>query len=153
MSSNQWSNFTLSSKKRTKLMETITTADGKKFLELGFEPQNGWIRCTWFGNVPPSDISRGIAHYQSLLRRTKCSKLLNDNSRFEANWISVNDALEQGGMAESAKNGLRYMAHVHSSRFITRFSAVDLGTRVRDFEFKIFEDLKDAEEWLHNVPA
>ena len=54
-------------------------------------------------------------------------------------------------MSENVANGLKYMAHVHSSKFITRFSAVDLGTRVKDFEFKLFEQLSEAEQWLHSV--
>ena len=134
------------------MKQTLQTNDGIKYLEISYEPENGWIRCSWFGNVPVSYISEGIDRYQELLKKTHCTKLLNDNTAFEANWIVLNDKIENEGMEESVKNGLRYMAHVNSSRFITRFSAVDLGTRVRHFEFKIFEELKDAEDWLRNVP-
>lgn len=134
-------------------IEILKTKEGERYLEIRYEPDYGWIRCTWFGNVPIEYITEGVRQYQSLLKKTHCAKLLNDNSHFESNWIPLNDWLEEKeGMTESAKNGLKYMAHVNSSRFITRFSAADLGTRVRDFEFKIFEDLKDAEDWLHTVP-
>lgn len=132
-------------------MQELQTDEGVKYLEMTYEPENGWIRCKWFGDVPVSYISKGIDCYQQLLKETHCTKLLNDNSRFKANWIELNDRIENERMAESVKNGLRYMAHVNASRFITRFSAVDLGTRVKDFEFKIFEELEDAEDWLRNV--
>ncbi|MEQ9098515.1 MAG: hypothetical protein RIF36_26930 [Imperialibacter sp.] len=132
-------------------MEVITTDEGVKYLEIGHEPENGWIRCTWYGNVSMAYISKGSSLYSTLLKATGCSKLLNDNTHFEANWIALNDELEKGRMRESVANGLRYMAHVHSSKFITRFSAVDLGTRVKDFEFKLFEQLSEAEQWLRSV--
>lgn len=132
-------------------METITTADGTPFLQIRYEPENGWIRCVWTGNVSIEDISRGSARYGEILKEIGCPKLINDNSAFEANWVALNDELEKGRLAESAKNGLRYVAHVHSRKFITRFSAVDLGTRVRDFEFRTFEHLEDAEQWLRSI--
>lgn len=132
-------------------MEIITTKEGVKFLEISHEEEKGWIRCTWYGNVSIDDISKGSARYAELLKRTRCPKLLNDNRLFEANWVAFNDILENGRMKKSADNGLRYMAHVNASRFITRFSAVDLGTRVKGFEFKIFEQLSAAEDWLQQV--
>ncbi len=132
-------------------MEIVTTDQGVKYLEISHEPENGWIRCTWYGNVSIGDISKGASKYADVLKTTRCSKLLNDNRFFEANWVAFNDILEQGTMRENVANGLRYMAHVNSPKFITRFSAVDLGTRVKEFEFKIFDKLQDAEDWLHNV--
>lgn len=132
-------------------IEEIRTAAGEKFLEISLEPENGWIRCTWFGNASIADISRGSGRYAEILSATGCPKLLNDNTRFEANWVAFNDELEQGRLQQAYKNGLRYLAHVHSSRFITRFSAVDLGTRITNFEFKLFEQLADAEHWLRTI--
>jgi uncharacterized protein YodC (DUF2158 family) len=132
-------------------MEVISTKEGSKYLEISHEPENGWIRCTWFGNVSIDYISQGSARYAELLKATGCEKLLNDNRFFEANWVAFNDVLEKGRMAQSVANGLRFVAHVNSSKFITRFSAVDLETRAKDFVFKIFEELSEAEEWLRSV--
>lgn len=132
-------------------METEKTDQGIKYLEISYEPQNGWIRCSWYGNVSMDYISKGSARFAEFLKQHNCPKLLNDNSQFEANWVALNDELEMGRMDEMAASGLRYVAHVHSTKFITRFSAVDLGTRSKDFEFKMFEQLPEAEEWLRNI--
>jgi len=48
----------------------------------------------------------------------------------------------------AAKEGLKYVAHVFSPKFITKFSAVDLGVRDLPVIFETFDNMQDAQEWL-----
>ena len=48
----------------------------------------------------------------------------------------------------ASKEGLKYVAHVFSPKFITKFSAVDLEVRDLPVSFETFDNIENAQDWL-----
>ena len=67
-----------------------------------------------------------------------------------SNFLEINEWIEANVVPVAVQSGLRYMAHVLSPKFITRFSGIDLGLRMKPVEFHAFKERKKAEKWLNS---
>jgi hypothetical protein len=108
----------------------------------------GWIYINWVGDVSLGDVKRGSEAFLDLLAISKAKKLLNDNSLLTSNFLEINDWIEKNIIPKAVDLGLHYFAHILSPKFVSRFSGVDLGLRVKPIEFQAFKSREKAEKWL-----
>lgn len=130
--------------------QIIRNANGEVFYEAKIDTSNGWIYLNWIGDIELDDIKKGVNAYLDLLSITGINRLLNDNTQYKGNFIEINGWIAEQLIPRGLDLGLRYFAHVLSPQFISRFSAVDLGLRVKPIEFKAFKTLGEAEKWLRS---
>ncbi|MGW8124169.1 hypothetical protein ACV07N_16035 [Roseivirga echinicomitans] len=130
--------------------QIIRNAKDEIFYEASLDQENGWIYINWIGDIEIEDVKRGTEAYLELLAISGSRKLLNDNSLATSNFLDVNEWIEKNIVPIAIQSGLRYMAQVLSPKFIVRFSAVDLGLRMKPVEFQAFKEIKSAEKWLRS---
>ncbi|WP_339608520.1 hypothetical protein, partial [uncultured Roseivirga sp.] len=128
--------------------QIIRNAQDEIFYEANLDQENGWIYINWIGDIELEDVKRGTQAYLDLLAISGCRKLLNDNSLLTSNFLEINEWIEANVVPVAVQSGLRYMAHILSPKFIARFSAIDLGLRMKPVEFHAFKEIGKAEKWL-----
>ncbi|MFT6827086.1 MAG: hypothetical protein ACI9Z3_001725 [Roseivirga sp.] len=128
--------------------QIIRDSKDRIFYEAEIDQKNGWIYINWIGDISLDDVKRGSEAFLDLLSISKSQKLLNDNSLLTSNFLEINEWIEENIIPNAVAQGLKYFAHVLSPKFITRFSGVDLGLRVKPIEFQAFKNRDKAEKWL-----
>jgi len=113
--------------------------------------QTGWILAQWHGEINEEKVKQGGLKSLEVIQATGCPYLINDNRDLKGSWLEANDWIEQELMPKLFKAGLRYVAHIYSPEFITRFSAVDLESRLQSIDFRLFSELSLAEDWIRSV--
>jgi len=113
--------------------------------------QTGWILAQWHGEINEERVKQGGLKSLEVIQATGCPYLINDNRDLKGSWLEANDWIEQELMPKLFKAGLRYVAHIYSPEFITRFSAVDLESRLQSIDFRLFSELSLAEDWIRSV--
>ena len=122
--------------------------NGNIFFFNRYIKSEGWIYSCWSGSVSDEQVKLGAAKNLPLIKEHKCGFILNDNRELSGNWSASNDWIEEEFLPQAADAGLKYIAHVFSPKFITKFSAVDLGVRDLPVISKTFNNLEKAQEWL-----
>lgn len=128
--------------------QIIRNANNEIFYEANLDQENGWIYINWVGDIDLEDVKKGTNAYLDLLAISGSSKLLNDNSELTSNFLEINEWIEENVVPIAVESGLRYMAHILSPKFIARFSAIDLGLRMKPVDFHAFKKRSKAEKWL-----
>lgn len=116
-----------------------------------FDEKENWIYNCWIGIITDSIVRKGANINLLQIEKYNCRYILNDNRQLAGNWSESNDWIENEYMPKAIALGLKYIAHVFSPKFITKFSAVDLSTRDLPLIFKTFDSLSAAEDWLHEM--
>lgn len=124
--------------------------DGEICFYSEYNSREGWIYNCWIGVISDEIVRKGGEINLGQIERFKTTCILNDNRQLTGNWSESNDWIENEYMPRAIKLGLKYIAHVFSAKFITKFSAVDLSTRDLPLIFNTFDNTYDAENWLRN---
>ena len=111
----------------------------------------GWIYSCWTGEISDEIVKKGGLINLQMIERFKTCYILNDNRHLTGSWSESNDWIENEYIPQAIALGLKYIAHVFSPKFITKFSAVDLGTRDLPLVFKTFDSISEAEFWLQKM--
>lgn len=128
--------------------QIIRDSKDRIFYEAEIDQEQGWVYVNWIGNVSLDDVKRGSEAFLDLLAISGSKKLLNDNSLLTSNFLEINEWIEEQIIPKAVALGLQYFAHILSPKFITNFSGVDLGLRVKPIEFQAFKSREKAEKWL-----
>lgn len=127
--------------------ETFKDKAGNTYLVIE-ESKEGYLYVSWEGKSKDDNVRNGADHILNALDKAKVSGILNDNRELQGNWSGLNDWIESDFIPKLFAKGLRYIAHIFSPHFITKFSSIDLETRNLMVEFKTFNDEDSAYGWL-----
>lgn len=130
--------------------QVLKDINGNNFYSIEMKDE-GWLFSSWHGKISEEKVKAGGEKSLEVIQETGCPYLINDNTHLEGSWLESNDWLEQVLIPKLYEAGLRYVAHIYSSDFITKFSAVDLETRIQSIHFKLFSGIKEAEEWIQEA--
>ena len=123
--------------------------DGKGEVYLTIDGSDeGFLTVSWKGKISLDNLKDGAKAVKESVSAAKVCGILNDNRELSGNWIAANDWIETTFIPELYAAGLRFIAHIFSPHFITKFSSIDLETRKLPIEFKTFSDPEKAEFWL-----
>ena len=129
-------------------MEKEILNDGNRtFYTIELRPE-GWLYACWKGEITDDKVRQGGNLAISVTEKTQCKYLINDNSDLEGSWLTAIDWIEQELTPKLIKAGNKFIAHVLSPSFITKFSAVELNERLKKDYVKLFTTLEDAETWI-----
>lgn len=131
-------------------MKVITPNNlGRPICTTEFQKDNNWIFCDWEGFANLEAIKEWGESFLKVLKETKCSYLLNDDSKSTGPWTSALDWIESYLIPAVIENGLRYYAHVVSESTFSALSANELKMKVGGvLEMNTFTSLDEAKKWL-----
>ena len=116
-----------------------------------YNKKEEWIYNCWIGTISDNIVKKGGGINLELIEKFGCKYILNDNRLLIGNWSDSNDWIENEYIPNAISLGLRYIAHVFSPKFITKFSAVDLSSRDLPLTFKTFDNISSAQSWLREM--
>jgi hypothetical protein len=122
----------------------------KVYYTMEHDPINNWNYSNWIGFVTVEEVIKGCELGLQFMKGWPNDKLLNDNSEISGPWSGANEWIANQWMPQALKLGLKKFAHIVSPNFFSQLSAKQLVTKIEasNFEMRIFESRKDAEDWL-----
>ncbi len=129
--------------------EILYDDDKNKYFIIELRPE-GWIYIRWIGEISDEKVRNGGKMAIIHTERSGCKYLINDNRELEGNWLTSIDWIENEMVPGLVKAGNKFIAHVLSPEFITKFSAIELEARLGKQSFKIFYKLDEAEKWIRS---
>ncbi|WP_133273182.1 hypothetical protein [Hymenobacter radiodurans] len=115
---------------------------------IAYDHCNQWLYVDWKGEQCELSIRAGCQALLECLQRTKCQKMLNDNSNLEGPWQEASRWLDEAFFHKLADAGLHYLAWVYSPNYLSRGIIDDALSCVSKPMVVSFEDLASAYTWL-----
>lgn len=121
-------------------------------VKINYSKENKWIEADWTGFQNLESVQRGCLVMLDLLKKNKCTKVLNDNTHVVGNW---SEASEWGGniwFPQMQNAGLQYFAWVYSPSTFSQLAAEkSINIMAGSITSQFFNDCKEAEMWLKEV--
>jgi PAS domain S-box-containing protein len=122
------------------------------FIEIKYNPELNWLEASWLGYQNYESVKKGCLIMLDLLKKNRCTKVLNDNTLVMGNW---SEAVDWGGQVwfpamEAA--GLQHFAWIYSPSTFSKMSAeksIDLA--IGQITARFFTEITEASEWLQNA--
>lgn len=130
--------------------EILYDDEGKEFYSVELK-SSGWLFSRWSGEITESKVRQGSECLAKFVAASSCQYVVNDNRKLSGSWLSSIDWIEKELTPKLSNSGVRYIAHILSPEFITKFSAIELEARRLNFRFKLFVDLHDGEQWIKSI--
>jgi hypothetical protein len=112
-----------------------------------------WVHARWHGRQTLSTVMDGGLTYLDLIRRTPCSRLLNDHRELVGTFLEANDWIQQVWTPMTIASGLRSIGQVVSPDIFGQLSIEDLRHRIgNQLDIHLFDQLEKAQEWLRAQP-
>lgn len=126
----------------------LRTSAGDIFAYVSKEKDTPWIYVQWVGSVDLDDLKRIMVQYTKVLTGQNCPYVLSDRRISEGNWFEINHWIEHKWAPMAVEAGLQYIAHVTAPVATSQLASRDLASRILGFEFKSFDAIEDAKDWL-----
>jgi hypothetical protein len=126
----------------------LTDLSGNVFALVEKEDDKPWIYVQWLGTLNVEELKRVMTGSVGFLTETKCPYVLSDRRKSQGNLFELSRFIENKWASLAVDAGLRCIANVHGPESSATFTIQDLQSRMLGFEFKSFDQIEDAEEWL-----
>ena len=126
----------------------LTDNTGNVFALVTKTDDKPWIYVQWLGKLDVEDLKRVMLKYVNFLSETGCSFVLSDRRKSLGNLFELSHFIENKWASAAVEAGLRCVANVNGPDSTTHFTTQDLQSRILGFEFRSFELIEEAEEWL-----
>jgi len=131
----------------------LTDQLGNVFAIVKKEDDKPWIYVQFFGTLNVEDLKRVMMGYVNFLSETKCPLVLSDRRKSLGNLFELGRFIENKWAPIAVDAGLRCIANVNGPDSTTAFTINDLQSRILGFEFRSFDLIEEAEEWLMEKAA
>ena len=123
---------------------------GRVICTTQYQKEEGWIYCDWEGFANVDAVKAWGEEYLSLLKKTKCDSLLNDDSRSTGPWTQSLEWIESYLIPNVIQAGLKYYAHIVSANTFSEMSAKELNVKIANgaLEMATFKSIEEAKDWL-----
>lgn len=127
----------------------LKKANGDVFFDVRRAADNSFIAMSWIGIQSLETIVMGCNQVLAMLREKPCPKLLSSNRELIGPWEVAVSWLAYKWAPQAKSLGLRYYAHVLSPGIYGQRSFQSLYPALQlQLNIEVFEDEKEAEEWL-----
>ncbi|MEP6614957.1 MAG: PAS domain-containing sensor histidine kinase [Ginsengibacter sp.] len=136
--------------------EGNVSTDGETFyhnsqITIDYNSREKWLEVDWIGFQNYDSVKKGCLVMLDLLKKNKCSKVLNDNTHVLGNW---SEAADWGGTVwfpAMQKAGLQFFAWIYSPSTFSKLAAhKSLDIMVGQITTQFFTEAENAKEWLKN---
>lgn len=126
----------------------LTDQSGNVFAVVEKEDDKPWIYVQWLGTLHVEELKRVMTRYVGFLTQVKCPYVLSDRRKSQGNLFDLGRFIENKWASLAVDAGLRCVANVSGPESTASFTIQDLQSRMLGFEFRSFDLIEDAEEWL-----
>ena len=131
----------------------LRSSSGEIFAFVSKEKDTPWIYVQWVGNVELNDLKKVMVQYIDVLTKQECPYVLSDRRLSEGNWFEITHWIEHKWAPMAIEAGLQCIAHVTAPIAISQLTSQDLASRIMGFEYRSFDAIEDAENWLRSKMA
>lgn len=89
-----------------------------------------------------------MVQYIEVLSTTKCPFVLSDRRKSTGNLLDISHFIEHKWASIAVEAGLQCVANVTGPSAISKITSRILSNRLLGFEFKTFDQIEDAKNWL-----
>ena len=126
----------------------LKDSEGVLFAVVSRPKGKPWIYVQWLGTIKTKELKRVMIQYIDVLRTTHCPYVLSDRTKSSGDIFEINHFIEHKWASLAVEAGLQAVANVTAPMAVSHFTSRDLANRLLGFEFRSFDTLEDAEEWL-----
>ena len=126
----------------------LRDADGLTFARVSKEENKPWIYVQWLGKIKTQELKRVMDQYIDVLSNTRCPFVLSDRRKSTGNVFDISHFIEHKWGSKAVEAGLQGVANVTGPNAISQITSRLLANRLLGFEFKSFDNIEDAEQWL-----
>jgi len=131
----------------------LLTIHTEPYLSLFFDQANKWLYAEWQEHQNLETVHEGCQLLLQTIQEKKCYKLLNDTTRVVGMWSAATELIKNDFFQQMGALGVSYIAWVHSSNCISRYTTDWLLQQVNSPVTTTFEDLPAAYSWLQHCEA
>ena len=126
----------------------LTDQSGNVYAMVTKDEAKPWIYIQWFGSLDVEELKHVMLKNVKFLSKIKCSLVLSDRRKSWGNLFELGRFIENKWAPMAVDAGLRCIANVNGPDATTHFTISDLQSRILGFEFRSFDKIEEAEEWL-----
>ncbi len=123
-----------------------------RHVKIKYEEAEKYLEADWTGFQNLQSVQKGCMIMLDLLKKNKCSKVLNDNTHVLGNW---SEAADWGGkiwFPQMQQAGLKYFAWIYSQSTFSKLSAhKSLDVMAGNITTQFFSEVMEAKEWLKEM--
>ena len=127
----------------------LRDSSGVVFAYVSKEKDQPWLYIRWVGDIKTEELKHVMLQYIDVLKDNKYSYVLSDRRQSTGNVFEINHFIEHKWSSMAVDAGLQCVANVTAPEVTSsKFTSTDLASRIIGFEFKSFDSIEEAEEWL-----
>ncbi|MCJ8210861.1 PAS domain-containing sensor histidine kinase [Mucilaginibacter sp. RS28] len=123
------------------------------YIEIQYNAAQQRLEVDWLGYQNFDSVKSGCLAMLEILKKSGCTKVLNDNTHVLGNW---SEAVDWGGTVwfpAMEQAGLKYFAWIYSPSTFSRMSAKkSLDIAIGNITAQFFTDRDEASQWLQQMP-
>lgn len=120
-------------------------------ISMQINEENNWLMANWTGYQNFKSVKEGSLVILDLVKKNKCTKVLNDNSRVMGNWSEAADWSAEEWLPAMSAAGVSYFAWIYSPSIFSQLAAEKSGDIVCGITIQFFNNKADAVKWLDSV--
>ncbi len=122
------------------------------YIDIRYDAANHWIEANWLGYQNLESVKKGCMMLLDLMKKNKCSKVLNDNTYVLGNWSEASDWGATYWFPAMQKAGLQYFAWIYSPVTFSRMAAhKSVDVMLGNITAQFFTEKEVAAQWLQGV--
>jgi hypothetical protein len=130
------------------MRQELKNAFGKVFITIVTDRANRWVHTNWVGYLTEENIKAGALAYTNAVKEAGFCCVLNDTSQVVGSWDHSLDWVVNQWAPQAARAGVRHFAMITNQESFAASTAKHFFTGLKAFEVEIFDNRKQAEEWL-----
>lgn len=119
------------------------------FVNIDFNAKENYIHVDWLGYQNYDSVTKGCSIMLSLMKASRCYRILNDNTRVSGNWSEASDWGAKVWFPQMAQAGLAKFAWIYSPSTFSRISSnKSVPQNYEGVDLQFFDDVAAAKKWL-----
>lgn len=119
------------------------------FISIRYQPNGDYMDVDWKGYQNYDSVVKGCQIMLDLMKKNRCSLVLNDNSLVKGNWSEASDWGSEVWFPAMAKAGLKRFAWIYSPSIFSRIAAGrSLPSDYDNVQVAFFNQKETAAQWL-----
>lgn len=127
----------------------MKNAFGKVFITITVDRENRWVHTNWQGYLTSDNIKAGALAYTNTVKKAGYNCVLNDTSKVLGSWNHSLDWVINEWGPQAARAGIKHFALITNPESLAESSASSFYSNLKAFEVKVFDNIIQAEYWLH----
>ena len=126
----------------------LTDSDGNTYAIMRKEEGKPWLYIQFLGALKVDEIKRFLSSNLKAFYELRSPYILSDRRESTGNLFELGYFIENKWAASAVEAGIKCIANVTSKDSASHFTSKDLESRLLGFEFRSFDSIEEAKEWL-----